>query len=139
MKALRTVDLDAADPISLRGPGKRSPDTRASIYIRDAVLVEAAALFCAGMSSNAAAEIIHKKLVRYRAGAWRRHRIEEHLPAELVGKVTELFWHSLKARDVVPAARSIRAVIDAAKKSDRGVFVANGAHHGDGRSNARGR
>lgn len=116
MKHLRPVDPDAAEPIGVRGPGKRSAETRASLYLRDAMIAEAATLFCPGMSSNAAAATIHRQLVRYREGAWRRHRSEEHLPATLVGKVTEIFWHCLKARDVLPSQRSIRLAIDVAKK-----------------------
>lgn len=130
MKHLRPVDPDAAEPIGVRGPGKRSAETRASLYLRDAMIAEAATLFCPGMSSNAAAATIHRQLVRYRGGAWRRHRSEEHLPATLVGKVTEIFWHCLKARDALPSERTIRAALGAAKKDGRGAFVANSRRHG---------
>ncbi|WP_027518270.1 hypothetical protein [Bradyrhizobium sp. WSM1417] len=140
MRQLRAADVGDAAPLRLRGPGRRTSDTRASIYIRNAMLVEAAALFCGSTSSNAAAQALHRQLARYHEGAWRRHRSEEHLPAGLVGKVTEIFWHALKARDAVPAARSIRLALDAAKKRwPGGTFLANRARYVDGRSNARGR
>jgi hypothetical protein len=110
------VPTNYAVPIGLRGPGRRTPDTRASLFIRDALLAEAATLFCRGASSNAAASAIYRRLALYRAGAWRRHRAEQQLPPVLVGRIEELLWHVLKARDVLPSQRSIRLAIDVAKK-----------------------
>ncbi|WP_461349877.1 hypothetical protein [Bradyrhizobium liaoningense] len=106
---MRAVDVADAEPTSLRGPGRRTPNTRATIFIRDTLLVEAALLFHRGVSNSAAAAAIHRRLALYRAGGWRRHRADEQLPTALVGKIEELLWHLLKQHDALPSERTIRA------------------------------
>jgi hypothetical protein len=123
VRLLRDTDLASAELVApddaataTRGRGRRLPATMATIYIRNALLVEMAKLFHRGASNHAAAAAIRKRLALYRAGAWRRHCAEETLPAALVGKIEELLWFVLKQRDAVPSERTIRAALDAAKK-----------------------
>jgi hypothetical protein len=122
MKQLRAIEVASAELITddaapiTRGPGRRSPSTLATIYVRNALLIEAALLFHRDKSNHAAAAAICKRLALYRAGAWRRHRAKEALPPDLVGKIEELLWFVLKEHDAVPSERTIRAVLDAARK-----------------------
>lgn len=116
MKPLHPADFVTAEPLGLRGVGRRLPSTRAALHIRNSLLVEAALLFHRGASNYAAASAISKRLALYRSCGWRRHRVEDELPLALVGKIEELFWHVLKERDGLPSERTIRAVLDAEKK-----------------------
>lgn len=101
------------------GRGRRSLDTRVAILVRDATIAEAALRFYPLMSSVAAARVLHAGLSRYQSGAWRRHRTEENMPARLAGRVEGMYWFVLKMRDALPSERTIRAAIDASKKTHR--------------------
>jgi hypothetical protein len=95
----------------LDGRGHRLPATLAAIERRNGLLCEAADRFCVGLSGRAAASWLHTRLGRYQAGAWRRDRSEALCPARHAGRIEESLWMILKARDVVPSERSIRAVL----------------------------
>lgn len=95
------------------GPGRRTLFTEDSLARRDAALGDAARRWWPdGMSKAARAELLHQALSRYRAcAAWDRDRAAESCPEQLVGTMRESLWTILRARDHVPSARRIRAVL----------------------------
>jgi hypothetical protein len=100
-------------PLLPDGRGRRTAATLDAIACRDALLVEAARRYCAGMSDRAAAAMLHTKLARYRAGAWRRTRVEAQCPPRHLGRLDELLWQLLRLRDAIPSERLIRLVLSA--------------------------
>jgi hypothetical protein len=109
MKPVRASAFDDSAPVDRRG--KRLPETIEAIALRDALLREAAARFCAGMTPFQAAQVLHVKLLRYQTSAWQRHRSAEECPPRLAGRDGELLWQILKARDHVLCAAMIEAVL----------------------------
>jgi hypothetical protein len=101
--------LNDATPVERRG--RRTEATTRSIATRNRLLIEAAARHCAGQSSRSAASALRGALVRYREGAWRRHRVEDQCPVRLVGRLDEYLWRILRARDHVPSERTIRRAL----------------------------
>jgi hypothetical protein len=91
--------------------GKRSDATLQAIEARNRLLIEAASRHFAGQSSRSTANGLRGALVRYREGAWRRHRIEGECPERLCGKVEQYCWMILRARDCVPSERTIRRAL----------------------------
>jgi hypothetical protein len=91
--------------------GKRSDATRQAIDARNRLLIEAASRHFAGQSSRSAASALRGALVRYREGAWRRHRVEDQCPARLCGRIEGHCWMILRARDYVPSERTIRRAL----------------------------
>ena len=75
----------------------------------EGLICKTAARFFEG-SAQAQAEQLHSELVRYAAGAWRREREHEKCsaPAE---SLKAALWSILTARDYVPSARTIRALL----------------------------
>ena len=93
------------------GRGRRTPATLLALDERDCYLRKAADLHCTGMSDRAAAAWLGVRLLRYRQGAWRRHRTEALCPPRLAGRIDALMWCALKCSDRVVSARSIRRVL----------------------------
>jgi hypothetical protein len=98
-------------PLVSAGPGHRTPLTLLHLSVRDHFLRAAAEIHCAGMSGRQAAEWLHKRLARYREGAWRREYVEEQCPPRLAGRIDGLMWCVLKARDRVPSEELIRKAL----------------------------
>jgi hypothetical protein len=94
------------------GPGHRLPMTLLLLTVRDCFLRLAAEIHCAGWSDRQAAEWLHKRLSRYRAGAWRREYAEEQCPQRLYGRVEGLLWAALKCSDRL-SERTIRRALAA--------------------------
>jgi hypothetical protein len=109
MKPVRTADVARAVPLD--GRGQRSAQTMLSINEREALLRDAADRFCVGMSDRQAAAMLHAKLARYRAGAFRRDRSEPPCPARHRGTITEFLWKVLKVHHRLVSERLI--MIDA--------------------------
>lgn len=95
-----------ATPID--GRGQRSPADVLARAIRDHLLRTAADRFFAGMKHRPAAVKLRNKLIRYRAGAWERDRIEVRCPDRHRGTVSELLWTILVIRDAIPGDKTIR-------------------------------
>lgn len=108
--------------------GKRLPSTRTDLMLRDAFIADAVLAFFPALSATSAARELSRRMSLYHGGAWRRHRAEAQLPARLVGRPEELFWHIFRLRDAVPSQRVIRRAIDRARKRYgwpyKGLFVA---------------
>jgi hypothetical protein len=98
------------------GPGHRLPITLLRLTVRDHFLRLAADIHCAEMSDTAAAEWLHKRLARYREGAWRRDRVEELCPPRLAGRIDALMWCVLKCSDRLVSERLIRLVLSRADR-----------------------
>jgi len=109
MKPLRALAFADAGPID--GRGKRSNQTLLRLSKRDHLLCEAARRFCAGMSDRAAGALLHARLARYRAGAWRRDRSEALCPQRLAGRLDAMMWMVLKVSDRLVSERLIRLVL----------------------------
>ena len=109
MKPVRAIAFVDAGPID--GRGKRSNQTLLRLSKRDHLLREAARRFCAGMSDRQAAALLHARLARYRAGAWRRDRSEALCPQRLAGRLDALMWMVLKVSDRLVSERLIRLVL----------------------------
>jgi hypothetical protein len=114
------------EPIDRRG--RRLAETVLVIGERDRWFAEAAGLFMRDQSSRAAAHRLHVALARYREGAWRRERTAETVPLCRRSRLDGHLWMILRARDAIPSERTIRAAIDAAKKSSPALFVAHGGY-----------
>ncbi|MGY4261430.1 hypothetical protein ACVI1L_008498 [Bradyrhizobium sp. USDA 4516] len=93
------------------GRGRRPPADVLARAIRDHLLRTAAHRFCTGMTDRQAAIVLRAKLVRYRAGAWRRDRVELRCPDRHRGTISELLWTVFSIRDAVPGDRTIRAAL----------------------------
>jgi hypothetical protein len=93
------------------GPGHRTPTTMLAIDERDRYLRAAADRFLPGVSDRAAGEMLRKKLLRYRAGAWRRDASEALCPPRHRSTINELLWMTLKARDHTPSTMTIRRAL----------------------------
>lgn len=93
------------------GPGHRTPQTLLAINERDRYLRAAADRFCVGLSDRAAGEMLRKKLLNYRSGAWRRDEWENLCPTRHKGTLNELLWMTLKARNQVPSEMTIRRAL----------------------------
>jgi hypothetical protein len=104
-------------PVVFGAAGQRTPATLLAIDERNRWLAEAAALFMPDQSSRATARRLHVALARYRQGPWRRHRVEDQCPARLRGRIEQYLWLVLRARDAIPSESTVRAAIDAARKS----------------------
>jgi hypothetical protein len=78
---------------------------------RDALLREAAARFCAGMTDHQASALLHVKLLRYQTSAWRRDRAEAECPLRLAGRLDAVLWQILKTHDHVCSAMTIRRAL----------------------------
>jgi hypothetical protein len=89
----------------------RLPETLQAIARRDALLREAAARFCAGMTHHQAAEMLRVKLLRYQTTAWQRDRAAEECPARLSNRLDALLWQILRTRDHIPSAMTIRRAL----------------------------
>ena len=89
----------------------RLPETLQAIARRDALLREAAARFCAGMTDHQASALLHVKLLRYQTSAWRRDRAEAECPPRLAGRLDALLWQILRTRDHIPSAMTIRRAL----------------------------
>ena len=89
----------------------RHPETLAAIARRDALIVEAAAVFFFGASINEAARRLHKALDRYACGPWRRERASDGCPPRHVGRISGHCWLILRVRDRVPSTRLICAIL----------------------------
>src|SRR4051812_6216741 len=95
-------------PLASDGRGQRPPADVLARAVRDHLLRTAADRFCVGMKNRPAAAILRAKLVRYRAGAWRRDCVQVRCPDRHRGTVTELSWTILSIRDAIPGDRTIR-------------------------------
>lgn len=111
MKPLRAADVANAEPIGLRGPGRRLPSTLQSLARRDRLLREAAARLCGQMSAHTAAWKLASELERYRSTAWRRDAAEPKCPARHRGTLRECFWLILRTRDAPLSSRTIRRAL----------------------------
>jgi hypothetical protein len=100
----------------LPGPGHRTPQTMLLLDERDKLLAEAAQFFpmC---SQREQARRIAKSLLRYRCGAWRRHSVENTLPARCRG-LDAVCWKLLKTRDCLCSEATIRRAL-----SSQALFV----------------
>jgi hypothetical protein len=114
MKPVRATDLANAAPVDRRG--KRTAETVEALARRDALLHEAAARFCAGMSPFQAGHVLHTKLLRYQTSAWQRDRAaEDECPPRLAGRLDALLFKILRTRDHVPGAMRIAQVLSREK------------------------
>jgi hypothetical protein len=93
------------------GRGHRTPETLFALAERNRLLVEAATLYFPLMSKSEAACRLHVALSRYEAGAWRRARALDEIPARHVGCLAGHCWRILRARDHTPSSRSIRLIL----------------------------
>jgi hypothetical protein len=109
MKQLRAAELTNYAPFDRRGV--RKPGDVLAGTSRDYLLRLAAERFFAGASDRQAAEMLHAKLTRYAAGAWRRDRSEERCPDRHRGRIEALLREILQTRDAVPSSRSIRRAL----------------------------
>lgn len=109
MKPVRASAFDDSAPVDRRG--KRLPETIEAIALRDALLREAAARFCAGMTDHQASALLHVKLLRYQTSAWRRDRAEAECPLRLAGRLDAVLWQILKTHDHVCSAMTIRRAL----------------------------
>ena len=109
MKPLRPGDLTNSLPVD--GRGRRSPTDIIARTARDHLLRTARHRYCAAMSDRAAAVYLRTKLARYRECAWERDRVEERCPDRHRGRLNELLWQVLMARDMIPGDRTIRAAL----------------------------
>ena len=91
--------------------GKRTAQTIEALARRDAILREIRRRFFAGYSARSAAVEIEKVLRRFEASSWVRERAEDRCPQRHVGRIGELLWSLLRARDCVPSSALIRLVI----------------------------
>ncbi|MGY3131998.1 hypothetical protein ACVWZM_002680 [Bradyrhizobium sp. USDA 4501] len=105
-----------AQPIAARADAAVEPREHHAIAIRDQMLIEAAARHCAGLSSRAAARVLHQALIRYACGPWRRERTSQAMPAQRVGRLDGACWQILRCRDRVVGERQLRRVLDLARK-----------------------
>jgi hypothetical protein len=98
------------------GPGHRTPQTLLLLNERDKLLVEAATFFpmC---SQREQARRIAAALLRYRAGIWRRHCIENTLPVRCRG-LDAVCWKLLRTRDCHVSEPTIRRAL-----SSQALFV----------------
>jgi hypothetical protein len=114
MKQVCIIDLTHAAPVDRRG--KRTPETLQALARRDALLHEARARFCAGLTHHQAAELLHTKLRRYQTSAWRRERGAEQCPSRLAGREGALLWQILRAHDHVLGAPMIAKILSRAQQ-----------------------
>ncbi|WP_426615359.1 hypothetical protein [Bradyrhizobium sp. McL0616] len=96
---------------ALDGRGHRRAETMLRLDERGRFLRAAADRYCIGLSGRAAAAWLHTKIVRYRAGSWRRDRTEATCPARHRGTINEFCWMVLKAADNIISERSIRRAL----------------------------
>jgi hypothetical protein len=99
-----------AGAVPFAGRGHRTPQTLLSISERNKLLSEATK-FYPGASERETARCLRIALLRYRAGAWRRTRVETQCPPRHRGRLVELLWMILKVRDQVPSERTIRRAL----------------------------
>ena len=109
MKPLRPDDLTNA--VRIDGRGHRSAATLERIAERDRLLREAAGRFCIGMSGRQAAAMLHTKLARYRAGAWRREAAEAVPPPRHAGRLDTMCWRVLRLHDHAPSEATVRRAL----------------------------
>ncbi|WP_152535717.1 hypothetical protein [Bradyrhizobium sp. Ai1a-2] len=101
-----------ATPVSpLDRRGRRLPHTLEAISERNRLLAEAAEIFMPDLSASMQAERLHRAILRYQLGGWRRHRTEDECPARLVGRIEAFCWQILRLHDHAPATRSIRRAL----------------------------
>lgn len=130
MRPVIGFDIARAVPVAQSSDrrGRRSAETRAKLYWRDAMLAEADLVFTAKLSACKAAKFLHQRMLSYHRGAWRRHRMEVCLPPSLLGRVEELFWNALVVHDALPAERTIRFALDKGRRQrahrHKGLFPA---------------
>ena len=105
-------------PPTFEAPDERTRINGLARATRDDALRAAARAFCSGMSDRAAAAFLRSRLLRYRAGPFRRDRFFESPPDRLKGRLEALLWAVLMARPVVPSARTIRRCFGPRPKSD---------------------
>jgi len=79
---------------------------------RDEIIVEAAATFCSEIASKRGqAELLSKKLSRYRATAWQRDQFCIACPQRHARNLQALLWEILKLEDAQLSWESIRKVL----------------------------
>lgn len=94
-----------------RGAGKRTPKTLLENSERYALVRLAAREFYGGLSIREAASRLAVEIDRYRAGAWRRERIELTCPARHQGTLQGVIWHLLKVRDAPMSEHNVRRIM----------------------------
>jgi hypothetical protein len=92
------------------GPGHRTPQTMLLINERDRYLREAAIFFPACRDREIARRL-HKALLTYRNGRWRRDGIETTCPPQHRGKLVQMMWMIFKVRDRLPSEMTIRRAL----------------------------
>jgi hypothetical protein len=99
------------DPFGLRPkPGQRSVATRSAYDRRDDLVRADAQKFYPTASQADAARELHTALKRYAAAGWKRDRKLPDCPAS-AKTLGAILWAILRARDDVPAARTIRRLL----------------------------
>jgi hypothetical protein len=113
MKPVRASDVASAAPFDGRGHG-RTPAVQLLIDERNTLIREAAP-FYPGCSDREIARRLRSALAIYRAGRWRRDRVEATCPPQHRGKLTQTLWLLLKTMDRIPAERTVTAALALAR------------------------
>jgi hypothetical protein len=90
----------------------RTPRVLLALDERSRWLREAADRFFPGASHDEQARRLYRAINDYAASPWLRECGLLHCPKRHKGRVQEFCWMILKARDAVPARRTIRGILD---------------------------
>lgn len=112
---LRWWFYGAAEPLErvlgLRAaPGQRSPETKALIARRDALVLQLATDHYPDRQSAAASKM-HKAWMRYAASSWPRERLLPEPPRRREQTPELFFWQIMRLQDQVPSERTIRRIL----------------------------
>jgi hypothetical protein len=117
---LSEAELAVIDAVLGRKPHARTIALQTALTERDAALRRAARCFPAVSTLQLATELA-SALARYRATAWRQHRLQSQCPREIEGTLKGELWRALKARDAPLSASRLRQILSIANECPIGI------------------